>query len=678
MNWHHEIIEFLEDENYAAIILFYENSIVLEPEKIGNYWLLGLAYLLAGREEEAYATWISTLAQSSQTDELLVILETEALRQAEENRFEASLRIREYIREIEPNLINNQLLIIILKVKLNISVTNEINQLTSLVKVSLQYLNHEFLKEIEILVSENNKHSDILPLIDLLELSLEIQSDNFFVLNKLANYYLELNNYQKAEEYIIRFIQYSSSLDLQLSGESFYLYILLIQGKWLEVESVIKDYKSTLDKFVKNPPVKLQNFTLFPLVIGPLFYLQDNPKETRRYQNIVSRFFQDYLRKSIDLPQISTFAPREKSKKLKIGYLASTLKRHSVGWLSRWLFYYHQHDSLEIHIYLCAQNEDDLTNRWFKPNADYCHNLSGDPFSIARKILTDKIDILVDLDSLTGSISCTVMALKPAPIQVSWLGFDAIGLPAIDYFIVDPYVVPNDAQSYYQEKLWILPKTYIAVDGFEIATPTLSRKTLGIPSDAVVYLTSQTAIKRHPETIKMQLKILNAVKNGYLLVKGGEDGETIKKLFTQLAQLEGIDSKRIKFLEKVSFEEIYRANLQIADVVLDTYPYNGATTTLEVLWLGIPIVTFLGEQFAARNSYSFMISAGITEGIASSSQEYVEWGIRLGLDDELRSSVHWKLIQGRKNSPLWKAKEFTKEMENAFFDMWDIYINSQD
>jgi predicted O-linked N-acetylglucosamine transferase (SPINDLY family) len=226
--------------------------------------------------------------------------------------------------------------------------------------------------------------------------------------------------------------------------------------------------------------------------------------------------------------------------------------------------------------------------------------------------------------------------------------------------------------------LWILPKTYIAVDGFEIATPTLSRKTLGIPSDAVVYLTSQTAIKRHPETIKTQLKILNAVKNGYLLVKGGEDGEIIKKLFTQLAQLEGVDSNRLKFLEKESFEEIYRANLQIADVVLDTYPYNGATTTLEVLWLGIPIVTFLGEQFAARNSYSFMINAGITEGIASSSQEYVEWGIRLGLDDELRSSVHWKLIQGRKNSPLWKAKEFTKEMENAFFDMWDIYINSQD
>jgi predicted O-linked N-acetylglucosamine transferase (SPINDLY family) len=104
--------------------------------------------------------------------------------------------------------------------------------------------------------------------------------------------------------------------------------------------------------------------------------------------------------------------------------------------------------------------------------------------------------------------------------------------------------------------------------------------------------------------------------------------KSLKSLFTQIAEEVGVDSDRLRFLPLVPSEAIHRANLGIADVVLDTYPYNGATTTLEVLWMGIPLVTRVGEQFAARNSYTMMMNAGITEGIAWTDEEYVEWGIR--------------------------------------------------
>ncbi|MEB3273720.1 MAG: hypothetical protein VKJ85_08050, partial [Prochlorothrix sp.] len=118
------------------------------------------------------------------------------------------------------------------------------------------------------------------------------------------------------------------------------------------------------------------------------------------------------------------------------------------------------------------------------------------------------------------------------------------------------------------------------------------------------------------------------------------------------------------------------ANLGIADVVLDTYPYNGATTTLETLWMGVPLVTRVGQQFSARNSYTFMMNAGVTEGIAWTDEEYVEWGIRLGTDEQLRKEVAWKLRQSRKSAPLWNGQQFTRDMEAAYRQMWERYCHS--
>ena len=126
-------------------------------------------------------------------------------------------------------------------------------------------------------------------------------------------------------------------------------------------------------------------------------------------------------------------------------------------------------------------------------------------------------------------------------------------------------------------------------------------------------------------------------------------------------------------MDRDRFEEVHRANLGIADIVLDTFPYNGATTTMETLWLGIPMVTKVGQQFAARNSYTMMKNAGVEEGIAWSDDEYVEWGIRLGKDAELRDHIRWKLRQSRRTAPLWNAEQFTRQVEQAYEQMWEIY-----
>ncbi|MBE9202143.1 O-linked N-acetylglucosamine transferase, SPINDLY family protein, partial [Nodularia sp. LEGE 06071] len=231
------------------------------------------------------------------------------------------------------------------------------------------------------------------------------------------------------------------------------------------------------------------------------------------------------------------------------------------------------------------------------------------------------------------------------------------------------------AQDYYQEKIWRLPQTYVAVDGFEVNVPTLRREQLDIPDDAVVYFVTQSGYKRHIEHSKLQIEILKQVPNSYLLIKGQADEDASEKFYGDLAKSQDVDINRLKFLPIMPTEAIHRANLSIADVVLDTSPYNGATTTLETLWREIPLVTKVGQQFAARNSYTMMINAGITEGIAWSDEEYVEWGVRLGKDENLRQQISGKLRQGKKNAPLWNGEQFTREMEKAYQQMWEIYVD---
>jgi predicted O-linked N-acetylglucosamine transferase (SPINDLY family) len=294
---------------------------------------------------------------------------------------------------------------------------------------------------------------------------------------------------------------------------------------------------------------------------------------------------------------------------------------------------------------------------------------------IAEKISQDNIDILVDLDSITNNTTCQVMALKPAPVQVTWLGFDASGIPAIDYYLADNYVLPADAQEYYREKIWRLPNSYICVDGVEVAYHSLRRDDLGIPEDAINYLTVQTGVKRNPETIRLQLQVLKAVPHSYLSIQGLSDAKSVKKLFFKVAEEEGINYERLKILPLYP-TGIYRANLRIADVVLDTYPFTGGMTTLDVLWMGIPLVTKVGQQWSSRNSYTLMVNAGISEGIAWSDEEYIDWGIKLGKDEQLRRKVIAKLDESRKTSPIWNARQFTKNVENAYRQMWQIYCES--
>lgn len=372
---------------------------------------------------------------------------------------------------------------------------------------------------------------------------------------------------------------------------------------------------------------------------------------------------------------VFTHQPRQREK-LRIGFLSHTFKKHSVGWLMRWYLRHTNRQKLDFYMYALVGVPDEFAKEYLLPDSKACVYYR-DPRAMAAQIYKDEVDILIDLDSVTLNIIGVVLAHKPAPVMASWLGWDAMGSPAVDYFIVDPYVLPENAQEHYPETLWRLPHAYIAVDGFEIGVPTLRREDLGIASDAIIFYSAQTSYKRHYDTVRLQLEIIKNVPNSYLLIKGLGDQQGIQDLFTDLAQELGVNPDRLKFLQRDINEYIHRANMAIADVILDTYPYNGATTTLEALWVGVPLVTRVGQQYAARNSYSFLVNCGITEGIAWSAEEYVEWGIRLGTDAQLRQDIRQKLFLSRRTSPLWNGRQFAQEFDHMLWQMWQRYLDTR-
>lgn len=725
---------FLEQGMYGEVITLYEQAIDTQPEETIYYCWLGLALLLNGQESEAQITWMLPISEldeeaaNSYQQELVNILDQQAEKFSQQENYTLTWVMRQHLREIQPDHLNNLLHLCCITDQLGNSIGDElvnlelINLLRSLDDSPASYLKEDLLlKVLDKLLKNEPLHpitiefaqtcspivkelsnyfyvmlsnameigysyKDPVTAAKLLEIYLQLEPENREALRHLAAFYQSAGEYQKAIEIAKKCYLLSPDLGEQIAAAHLILSgFLKSGGYWKEVGIAHAALESLLKQLVQEQPNLDEVMTL--RLMTPAFsipHIEDKPEKFRGIYNPVAAFFQKNIQ-AVYQTQVTGYAQQQllrkanitDNKKLKIGYLSYCFKQHSVGWLARWLFQHHDREKFEIHTYIANyMHGQDPLQEWYVDHSTKAVKLGMSAREIADAISADEVDILVDLDSITLDISCAVMAMKPAPVQVTWLGWDGSGIPAIDYYIADNYVLPDSAQNYYTEKIWRLPQTYIAVDGFEVGVPTLRREDLDIPGDAVIYLSAQRGYKRHPEMTKLQMQILKEVPNSYFLIKGAADEEVIKQFFYRIAEAEGVSIDRLRFLPNVAAESVHRANLGIADIVLDTYPYNGATTTLETLWMGIPLVTRVGEQFVARNSYTMMMNAGISEGIAWTDEDYVEWGIRLGKDENLRKEVAWKLQRSKQTAPLWNGKLFTREMENAYRQMWDIYRQS--
>ncbi|OZH52234.1 O-linked N-acetylglucosamine transferase, SPINDLY family protein [Hydrocoleum sp. CS-953] len=730
-SWQQEADIYWKKGNYTKAANLYEQAINTQSNCKSYYWQLGLILLLQGKEEEAQTTWLLGIADGEVeeveqwTEELVQVLTTEANRQAAKEDYAVAWTIRQHIREIHPTDIHNLLHLIYLSIGIENYTAEQLNEyeiITQLKNSKVEELDQNLLlhllnkllvhdpinlSSIEFVSVAVQKIEDKLALVSCLippiyqiaysfaelgvarkytEILLNVVPENQEVLRTMAQFSTELTEYSLGLEYAQKSYALSKKIfEKVIDYHSVCRSLIALKGCDEKVQEAVEYQEKLLQSLVTESPQKLGGAAIRLYSSSFFFpYARDCAEKNIKIRSQVAELCQQNLEKA-NSQQINKYRHKLSQQKqinstkktLKIGYLSHCLRRHSVGWITRWLFTYHNRDKYEIYAYLQgAENRNDSLQQWYINQATKAHVYGIVGTEMAEDIYEDEIDILIDLDSITLTNSCSIMAMKAAPIQVTWLGWDASGIPTIDYYIADPYVLPENAQDYYPHKIWRLPQTYVAVDGFEVNIPSLKREDLGIPSDAVVYFTAQRGFKCNPDTARLQMKILKEVPNSYFLFKKFGESDILSELLIDIAESEGISSDRLIPIEEVAREEIHRANLGIADIVLDTYPYNGATTTLETLWMCIPMVTRVGQQFAARNSYTMMINAGITEGIAWSDEEYVEWGIRLGKDEKLRQEISWKLRKSKQTAPLWNAKQFTREMEKAYEQMWQRYIDN--
>ena len=725
-DWQQQVDRLIQQKNYPQAASLYEQAIETEPEVKTHYWQLGVLMVLQGQEVEAQTTWFLAMAMAEPeqvepwTLELVQILEKEAIRQEMLTDYSVAWMIRQHIREIHPAEVNNLLLLVSLWIQQEtmtvedlitlevISILNNCNKsevkFDLLMRVLTQVLHtfspHDLTLEFTIAclrfvedlpafmavllpsavrIAYETKAPKLAA--DLLEQYRLLEPNNTEVLGHLAIFYQNAGLFKEGIETAQLRLTFTDSLAEKIFSSHLLLRgFMSAGGYWQQATAAVEQHRQLLRSLVAEPPTELHPVHTTRLCTASYFlpYFSDSLTTNRLLQNQVMAFCHQMIQHQ-DKERIDRFRlqPRPLSattKPIKIGYLSNCMKRHSVGWLARWLIQHHDRSHFQLHGYFIGDRQDDGLYNWYVNQMDRVHitgvDSANDSDQIAEQIHQDAVDILIDLDSLTLDLNCYILALKPAPIQVTWLGWDASGIPGVDYFIADPYVLPDNAQNYYTETIWRLPQTYIAVDGFEVEVPSLRRDRLNISNDAVIFLSAQKGYKRHADTAQLQMRIIKEVPNSYFLIKGSAEQESIQQFFIEIAELEGVAPDRLRFLPETPTEGVHRADLAIADVVLDTYPYNGATTTLETLWMGVPLVTRVGEQFAARNSYTMLKNVGVEEGIAWTDEEYVEWGIRLGTDAVLRQQVREKLRQSRQTAPLWNAAQFTREMERAYEQMW--------
>ncbi|MFS8866503.1 FkbM family methyltransferase, partial [Synechococcus sp. H55.9] len=383
-------------------------------------------------------------------------------------------------------------------------------------------------------------------------------------------------------------------------------------------------------------------------------YLTDDRSLIRRYQQLAGRIFNDclslmasqrdflwseYWKKNQQDYQIVN----GESRKLRVGFLGSCFQRHSVGFLSEatlrnlsrsvldiCYYYYHGWKTEEV-----ASHDNTYQKFWSQESLYFRFFSEGiNPPQVAAQAREDHIDIMVFMDSITSHDANIVAALRAAPVQIGWLGGDAVGLPEFDYFFADPYILPEDAQADYYEKIIRLP-SYCAVEHLDVipADEVEFRTKLRIGSQDVVFLTAANAYKRTDSCIDAHLKILKAVSNGVLIVKGSGEIATVIRRYQEKAKDLGV-LDRVRFLAKTSSVEEHRGQLALVDLILDTFPYTGATHTMEVLYMGVPVLTLVGRHYYGRMSYSLLKNIGLEDCITWSVEEFIQRGIQLGNNPE--------------------------------------------
>ncbi len=451
-------------------------------------------------------------------------------------------------------------------------------------------------------------------------------------------------------------------------------------GTWLHIKMKTCDWRD----FDHNLHTLTEKITQGEKVCTP-FAVQAMSTSAAVQQKAAEIYAQEKYPSAFLLPPLIKHAHA----KIKIGYFSSDFRNHPVAYLTAELFECHDRSRFEVIAFSFSPSNHKAETRLRLESAcdqfiDVSEQSDEQVVRLARQL---GCDIAVDLNGFTDGCRANLFAMRVAPIQVSYLGYlGTMGADYMDYLLADATLIPVEHQAYYREKIAYLPQCFQVNDSkLPIADKQFTRAELDLPEQGFVFCCFNNNFKITPAVFDSWMRLLQQVEGSVLWLLGDNDTAT-KNL--RLAAIErGIAAERIVFAKRLPMPE-YLARHQVADLFLDTSPYNAGATASAALWAGLPVLTYLGETFAGRMAASLLNAIGLSELITKNPADYEALAVKLATHPEQLATIKQKLADNRLTCPLFNTALFTQHIESAFQTMFDryqagltpehIYVSAQD
>ena len=470
---------------------------------------------------------------------------------------------------------------------------------------------------------------------------------------------LERKDFDGAESWVMKALEVSPSVPIYMNTMGS---VLSSMGRHDEAKAILE--QALLAEPAADRPM-----------VNLLFLLNIIPGISREF--IFSRHL-EWGRRYATIPPVvrgKTFiqAPGEIGI-LRIGYVSADFCSHPVGRIISTVLEFHNKNRVEIFCYDNGSDKDHV-NAVCRRHADRWTEIAEKTDTeVAECIDRDGIQILIDLSGHTRKNRLTMFARKPAPVQVSWLGYlNTTGLEAIDWRLTDRRAdPPPESENWHIESLWYLPHAPW------VWSPTIALRRLSTSQSPlakrgfVTFGSFNTFRKLNELVLETWGNILRRLPTARLRILGTPSGSTVDRLADRF-QVMQVDPDRIDFIAALDYDRYLQAYEQV-DIALDPFPYNGGATTCESLWMGVPVVSLAGSGGFARSGASLLGALGLHSFLATTVDEYVERAIGLAEDHENLQRMRYSLRETLLNSPLADAHSFVGDLENAYAGMWQHWL----
>jgi predicted O-linked N-acetylglucosamine transferase (SPINDLY family) len=424
---------------------------------------------------------------------------------------------------------------------------------------------------------------------------------------------------------------------------------------WTAAEEQIRGLTHAIDSMPPDAAVCLSPFTHVTLLDDPALQLRAARAHARHLQS-----------------GVAALPPRQPARggRIRIGYVSADFHRHATSYLMAEMLERHDRARFEIVLYSLGRDDgSELRSRLQACGAVFVDALEMEVGDLAQRIRDDGIDILVDLKGYTRDSRPALFALRPAPVQVSYLGYPgSCGASYIDYIVGDPVVTPLEAAEHYAEKIAQMPGCYQCNDGQRAQPLPAHRSDHGLPEEALVLCGFNESYKISPEVFDVWCSLLRELPDAVLWLL--ECNPEATAALRREAGSRGIAADRLVFAPKIQ-SAAHLSRLSCADLFLDTWPCNGHTTASDMLWSGVPVVTSLGRTFASRVASSLLHAVGLPKLVCADEPAYQSLVIELAHDRSRLAGMRLHLQEARHSCDLFNGAAAARDLEALFERMWE-------